>query len=88
MPIYDYRCSGCGHEFEFLLMPAFAAKPACPSCRSEHLERLPSGFAVSTAELRASRVKETRAAQQNSANYKEHQRAEAEHIREHINEQH
>jgi putative FmdB family regulatory protein len=38
MPIYEYRCRGCGHEFEELILPG--TEPACPSCKSADLERL------------------------------------------------
>jgi putative FmdB family regulatory protein len=47
MPIYEYECRGCGHQFEFLLLPASAA-PACPSCSGQDLERVISMFAVSS----------------------------------------
>jgi putative FmdB family regulatory protein len=40
MPIYDYRCAGCGAEFEALVRGA--AAPVCPSCGSAEPERLPS----------------------------------------------
>ena len=40
MPFYPYRCSGCGHEFELLVRSSDV--PACPSCRSEALEKLVS----------------------------------------------
>ncbi len=46
MPIYEYRCSGCGHEFEELVLPK--STPHCPSCQSEELERLLSLFGVSS----------------------------------------
>jgi putative FmdB family regulatory protein len=45
MPLYDYRCKACGHEFEALVRPP--AAPACPSCASAVLERLLSGFSFS-----------------------------------------
>jgi putative FmdB family regulatory protein len=38
MPIYDYTCKGCGHEFEALVRSA--QQPACPSCRGTELDRL------------------------------------------------
>lgn len=52
MPIYDFRCKGCGHEFEGLARPQ-DPPVACPSCKSVDLEKLLSGFAVSSAESRA-----------------------------------
>jgi putative FmdB family regulatory protein len=45
VPLYDFRCRGCGHAFEALVRPP--AVPACPACASADLERLPSGFSVS-----------------------------------------
>ena len=48
MPIYDFRCKGCGHEFEALVRRNDT--PACPACHSGNLERLLSTFAVSSEE--------------------------------------
>ncbi len=31
MPMYDFRCSKCGHVFEEIT-PSDAPPPACPSC--------------------------------------------------------
>lgn len=40
MPTYDYRCKGCGHEFEeFQSMTAPVLKK-CPKCKKNALERL------------------------------------------------
>ena len=47
MPIYEYECRGCGHHFEFLLLPTSTA-PVCPSCNGNDLERAISMFAVSS----------------------------------------
>ena len=45
MPLFDFHCKACGHEFEALVRPP--AQPACPSCGSADLERLLSGFSFS-----------------------------------------
>lgn len=50
MPLYDFHCRSCGHEFEALVRPVDTGAPACPSCASRDLEKLLSGFAVSSAE--------------------------------------
>jgi putative FmdB family regulatory protein len=52
MPIYEYECRGCGHQFEFLLLPAHPTAPSCPSCHGEDLERAISMFAVSSGGTR------------------------------------
>jgi putative FmdB family regulatory protein len=40
MPIYTYRCSACGHEFERLVRSGTSV--ACPDCDGRKLERLMS----------------------------------------------
>jgi putative FmdB family regulatory protein len=40
MPIYDYRCSACGAEFERLVRAD--TQVACPECQGRKLERLMS----------------------------------------------
>jgi putative FmdB family regulatory protein len=40
MPIYEYVCARCGERFELLVRGQMTA--ACPSCKSEALERLTS----------------------------------------------
>ena len=37
MPIYEYGCAKCGHEFETLVRNG--AAPDCPSCGSSKLEK-------------------------------------------------
>ncbi|NLF31791.1 MAG: zinc ribbon domain-containing protein [Planctomycetes bacterium] len=32
MPVYEYRCQQCGHEFENLARTMNAKAPACPKC--------------------------------------------------------
>jgi len=53
MPIYEYACSGCGHEFEALVRSSTV--PECPQCHSHDLNKLLSVFAKpgdSTSNLR------------------------------------
>jgi putative FmdB family regulatory protein len=58
MPIYDFHCRACGHDFEALVRTADT--PECPACHGQDLERLLSGFAVSTAERRQAAAKKSR----------------------------
>ena len=45
MPLFDFRCRGCGGEFERLVRGS--AVPVCPACGSTDLERLLTGFSFS-----------------------------------------
>ncbi len=50
MPIYEYRCLGCGRRLT-ILVPRIGADPAaCPRCSSPRLERLWSRFATARSE--------------------------------------
>jgi putative FmdB family regulatory protein len=37
MPIYEYACEACGHNFEWLVRSG--ESPTCPACHSERLSR-------------------------------------------------
>lgn len=37
MPIYEYACEDCGHEFEALVRSD--STPECPKCQSTQLEK-------------------------------------------------
>lgn len=78
MPILEYSCRTCGHQFEFLKLPATTAAPRCPACQGEDLERLLSVFAMSTPELTKARVKAARKQLADSKNTKDKRVAEAE----------
>jgi len=58
MPLYDYRCRGCGGEFERLVRLGEAV--ACPSCGSSEVDRLLSTFALSTEERRTAAARQSR----------------------------
>ena len=42
MPIYEYRCSSCGHELESLQKFSDAPLLACPACKQNALVKLMS----------------------------------------------
>ena len=48
VPIYDFQCRKCGHEFEAVVRPP--DPPECPACQSRELEKRLSSFAVSSPE--------------------------------------
>src|SRR5881394_3645689 len=53
MPIYDYRCAGCGRRASLYYQTfsaAASAEPACPSCGSGELRRLVSRVSVLKSE--------------------------------------
>ena len=53
MPLYDFKCRGCGHTFEALVRGSSAVE--CPACKKDDVERLISsfGFSVRSAGLSA-----------------------------------
>ena len=42
MPIYEYRCSACGHEFEILQKISDQPLTECPACGKAALAKLVS----------------------------------------------
>jgi putative FmdB family regulatory protein len=40
MPIYEYRCNACGHEFEEWQKMSDAPIRTCPKCRARKVEKL------------------------------------------------
>ncbi len=47
MPLFEYECRKCGHQFEALVVGT--RKPACPKCKSEDLEKKVSAFGLAGA---------------------------------------
>jgi putative FmdB family regulatory protein len=45
MPIYEYQCQGCAHEFETIQKISEAALTTCPSCGKDLLKKKISAVA-------------------------------------------
>ena len=61
MPIYEYRCSACQHDFEALVTSSSQA--ACPACGSTTLEKhvsLPAAPGKSQQVVRQARAQAAR----------------------------
>lgn len=58
MPLYEYSCRKCNHEFETLVRTGDT--PACPECGGEDLEKLLSGVAVSSEGTRERNLSQAR----------------------------
>lgn len=39
MPIYEFVCHDCGHEFETIQSFSDSSTPACPNCQGVHVRR-------------------------------------------------
>ena len=51
MPLFEYTCDDCRHQFEQLV--STERRPECPRCQGRRLTKLLSTFAVSSASGRA-----------------------------------
>ena len=49
MPVFEFKCEGCGDRFERLVFAA-SSSVSCPNCGSTELEKLPSTFGMSGVE--------------------------------------
>ena len=47
MPLFEYACKTCDHQFEWLTRGT--AAPECPSCHGTELQKRQSVFAARTA---------------------------------------
>ncbi len=59
MPLYEYHCQACGHDFETLVRAG--STPACPHCRSTALDKIVSRIAPA-GKIEAIRVSNRRVA--------------------------
>lgn len=44
MPIYEYRCEACGHDYSHLHKRLGEKAPNCPKCTSENVRKTISSF--------------------------------------------
>ncbi len=51
MPIYEYECLKCGHQFEYLVLKN-TPPASCPSCHKKNLKQLISMFGMSSENIR------------------------------------
>jgi putative FmdB family regulatory protein len=56
MPIFEYQCAKCGHQFEYLVLPTSPAA-TCPKCKSRKLSQQISLFAVNSDSTHALAMK-------------------------------
>ena len=80
MPIFEYRCADCGHEFEQLVLKA-TARVRCPSCDGTHLEKLLSLSRVKSDQTKQRASRDLRA--RNSKIRRDHDEAEVARIKAH-----
>ncbi|MBC2742093.1 MAG: zinc ribbon domain-containing protein, partial [Desulfosarcina sp.] len=46
MPIFEYQCKACCHQFEQLVFSSDTESPVCPACNCGDVEKLMSVGAV------------------------------------------
>ena len=56
MPIFDYSCRTCAHQFE-VLVRRDASGVTCPACKGQDVERLLSLPAIKSESTRAKAMK-------------------------------
>jgi putative FmdB family regulatory protein len=74
MPIYDYSCRTCSHQFEALVR--HERIPACPKCQGQDLERhfsLPAIKSETTRQLAMRAAKQRDVKQAREADYTQRQ---------------
>jgi putative FmdB family regulatory protein len=77
MPLYEYQCRKCGHEFEALVLPK--TTPACPECQGQDLERLLSMFSASSDATRKANIQKARKKAKVIKHDKDHEQHKYEH---------
>jgi putative FmdB family regulatory protein len=72
MPIYEYRCTACGHAFELLVRRGDS--PVCPECDSAQLERRTSLPTVQSSGTRAQALRAAKKRDKAQATDRMHER--------------
>ena len=51
MPIYEFKCNNCGHDFDIIesLREHDKHLEICPKCKSENIERVLGAIGVKTS---------------------------------------
>ena len=80
MPIFEYRCTACGNEFETLVLNS-SPVPGCASCGSEDIEKMMSISSMSSADVRKRASRDIRA--RNRALRKDHAHEEVKRLESH-----
>ena len=84
MPIYEYKCQHCGHEFEELVK--VGQTPPCPGCNAADPERQLSLCGISTQHTREVATQSGRRLAGRIRRDKEH--ADNEYLRKHMEDHH
>jgi putative FmdB family regulatory protein len=70
MPIFDYRCRSCSHEFEAFVRGSKVV--TCPECESEDLEKLVSLPAIKSDATHDKAMRAARARDKAQGKEREH----------------
>ena len=81
MPVYEYHCRQCGHQFEYLVLHS-SPGAACPACGKTELEQLVSLCAVSSETTREANLSAAHRKAASVRSEKQHQ--EHAHMHEHF----
>ncbi|MBS3757106.1 MAG: zinc ribbon domain-containing protein [Desulfobacterales bacterium] len=46
MPIYEFVCEECNHQFEELVLASDKKPPKCPKCESERVKKMLSACGI------------------------------------------
>ncbi len=84
MPIYEYKCRSCGHQFEKIVK--FSETPNCASCESSDLEKLINAPGIRTAKSRRRPEAQERSAR--SGVHKELKVAESDFLKKELSHDH